>query len=240
MTRNPATLATQVSSAMGTLGAVRDGLFQLATEGPEERPRRPPAFWQRDRLRWASHKYARQCGGWHTIESAGCLVCCVSMLAAWAGYDTDPKRTAQELDEAKAFVGDNLSHPSRVEEVFHTLRWHHNADLLGKHSSYINWRKAAVDLEALQALLREYPVTVEVDMSPGGAVQQHFVLAYEYVPDPDGGLYDDLLIADPWTGGYGSILDYFHPAWLSWCERVSITRVQRAVTGARVWEVLPF
>jgi hypothetical protein len=95
-----------------------------------------------------------------------------------------------------------------------------------------------VDLDLLRSLLAQQPVVLEVDYNPlDPDVDQHFVLAVEYVPDPEGGLNDDLRVMDP-MAGMTSVLSYFNPAWLNdWMRRNEITKVMRTVTGARVWEV---
>ena len=111
--------------------------------------------------------------------------------------------------------------------------------MAGGHTSLIHWQARPAELEVLRELLKEQPVVVEVDYIPvTRAVDQHFVLAYEYIPDPDGGLNDDLLVMDPMTG-YTSVLTYFNPSWLNdWMKQNDITKVQRTLLGARVWEVI--
>ena len=47
-----------------------------------------------------------------------------------------------------------------------------------------------------------------------------------------------VVVMDPMTG-HTSVLTYFNPAWLNdWMKREGITKVQRTLTGARVWEVV--
>jgi len=179
-----------------------------------------------------------------TFCQAGCLVCSLASLAAWAGYDVDPVTFAERIAEAGAFTGGLLQHPSRVTDAFLALRWHHNPAFHSpRHdrdeSSFINWRDRPADLHLLRDLLHVHPVVVEVDYRPPTPqVDQHFVLAYEYVPDPSGGLNDDLLVMDPMTG-YTSVLTYFNPDWLNdWMERNDVTKVARTLTGARVWTIV--
>jgi len=185
----------------------------------------PPAFLQCDE-RWGDKIYAP--GGTLTFCKAGCLMCCVTSLAAWAGYHIEPVEVATTLGKAGAFSGNLLTHYAKVSEAFPLLQWKGRED----------WRQVPADLELLRASLRQWPVIVELDYEPSDIdVDQHFVLAIRYQSDPDGGLNDSLLIMDPMQG-YTSISDYFNPDWIAWCRRKKITKVQRILTGARVFEVV--
>ena len=193
-------------------------------------PEKPPApepplvFLQCDGL-WGNQIYAP--GGTLTFCQAGCLVCCVASLAAWAGYDTDPPLAADALGRVGAFAGNNLSHHEKVTEAFPLLEWKGKED----------WHKKPANLELLRELLEKQPVIVEVDYKPGTpAIDQHFVLAYEYVSDPTGGLNDDLKIMDS-MAGYTTATSYFNPSWLSWCQENGVTKVQRTLTGARIFGI---
>lgn len=203
--------------------------------------RKPPAFLQCNPL-WAGQIYAP--GGRLTLCQAGCLVTCVASLAAWAGMITDPPSTAEALGRDGAFSGDLLQHPSRVAGSHNRLVWYGRGNEAfwsplyeRQETSLIHWKKPA-DLMLLRSLLRQYPVIVEVDYEPATPrVEQHFVLAYDYMADPTGGLNDDLLVMDP-MAGHTSALSYFEPSWLGYCQRKKVTKVQRVLTGARVWEIV--
>lgn len=209
-----------------------------------EKPKRqkPPLFLQCDQ-RWRDKIYAPK--GKLTFCQAGCLVTCVASLAAWAGMVTDPPSTAAALGRDGAFEGDLLQRPSRVGRSHNRLEWHGRDDAAlwsplyeKQETSLIHWRDRPADLVLLRALLRQYPVVVEVDYKPPTPkIDQHFILGYQYVADASGGLNDDLLIMDP-MAGFTSILSYFNPDWLDWCQQKKITKVQRTITGVRVWEIV--
>lgn len=206
---------------------------------------KPPLFLQCD-PRWAVQPYAPQ--GKLTFCQAGCLVCSVASQVAWTGVyaGVSPVTFAAAVGVEGAFVGDMLGHPSAVERVFGRLKWHGRGEgafwserYQKKETSFIDWQERPADLGLLRELLERQPVVVEVDYKPQtGVVDQHFVLAYKYVPDPEGGLNDDLLVMDPMTG-YTSVLTYFNPGWLGpWMRQSKITKVGRTLMGARVWEVV--
>jgi len=206
---------------------------------------KPPLFLQCDRD-WGGKRYAP--GGRLTFCQAGCLVCSAASLAGWTGAypGMTPVAFADEVAEEGGFVGDMLGHPSAVERAFPALTWHGRGDgafwserYQKKETSFIDWQKRPADLGLLRELLERQPVVVEVDYKPAtGVVDQHFVLAYEYVADAEGGLNDDLLVMDPMTG-YTSVLTYFNPGWLgAWMRQNKITKVGRTLMGARVWEVV--
>lgn len=202
----------------------------------------PPCFgqcWEP----WRDERYSPS--GTLTFCQAGCLVTALASLAAWAGYAVSPRLFARDIGGEGAFVGDLLGHPSRVTRVYKWLVWHREGVFWSpkyerKETSFIDWRSRAVDLELLETLLERQPVVVEVDFKPQTPkVDQHFVLAIEYKPDAAGGIEDDLLVMDPWTGTYTSVLTYFNPVWLheSALREGRSSKVARTVMGARVWEV---
>ena len=210
-------------------------------EEPEP-PGPPPVFKQCD-WPWRDEPYSPSSS--LTFCRAGCLVCSLASLACWVGYDVNPITFAESIAEKGAFDEAYLRHPTAVTLAYPRLLWR----VAGEEAywsprrecyetSFIDWRNRPVDLALLRMLLAQQPVVVEVDYDPFDPdVDQHFVLAVEYVPDPEGGLNDDLLIMDP-MAGMTSVLSYFNPAWLNdWMRRNEVTKVMRTVTGARVWEV---
>ena len=200
---------------------------------------RVPSIWQRDRLRWAGKRYSR--GSSLTFEQAGCLVFTYCALAQWAGYEVDPVAFAAALDEAGGFANGEVSHPSAITRALPRLKWHGAGDrwILGKETSFVNWESRPVDLEVLRWVLAVQPAPAKVDFVPGGAVQQHFVLAVQYIAATDSeGIYDDLLVMDPWTGTTTGVRAYAHPEWLLWCKLKQRSLVQRVLLGLRVPELI--
>ena len=195
-----------------------------------------PLFSQSD-MRWGGMLI-----GTNPMSRYGCLVTTDAALAVWAGYDTDPGKFLTALKEVGALEGNYLSHPSRVEIAFPKLKWwktrrYPPADPV--ETSYVNWESRPVDLELLQGLLINQPVPLQVDYNPVTSdIEPHFVLGLQYIPDPAGGLEDDVKIMDPITGSVASLMTYFNPAWMgAWMKRNDVTKVARTVLGARVWEV---
>lgn len=213
------------------------GLFQEVSPIQD-----PPVFLQTD-ARWASKRYSPHSD--LTFAQAGCLVCAAASLVVWAGNVTDPVSFAQVIADEGAFKGGELGHPSAVARAYPRLVWHHAGDRVfysprydEKETSKIDWEERPADAACLAAILKCHPVPIKVDYKPKTRpVEQHFVLAYRYVPDPEGGLNDDLLVMDPMSGKT-SALAYFNPDWLGpWMEQNQVSKVERLLMGARVWEV---
>jgi hypothetical protein len=195
-------------------------------------------YCQRDD-RWRNLTYASSGSG--TFGKYGCLVTSLASLATFAGYDVTPVTLAREIDKAGAFEGDYLSHPSKVTDAFPRLKWHYDYFVDGKLTSLINWRNRAADIGVLAKLLQAQPVVVEVDFDGADPdVDQHFVLALAYRPDPLGGVDDELLVLDPWSGSRINLLiDYFNPKWMrDNTMKAGQTRVSRTVMGLRLWQVV--
>jgi len=197
---------------------------------------------------WGNKRYAPQ--GSLTYCQAACLVCSAASLAGWAGSlrlpgDETVEDFAKKIGAAGAFEGDLLQHPSAVTKAYPRLVWHGRESRVFysprydvRETSLVDWGKRPADMGLLAERLKLHPVVVEVDYKPETKeVNQHFVLAYRYIADPTGGLYDDLLVMDPMTG-LGSVLLYFNPEWLGdWMQQNKVSRVARTLTGARIWEV---
>jgi len=208
------------------------------TDGWERK--KPPLFLQCDEP-WRDKRYAS--GGRLTFCQAACLVCSYGSLASWVGYEVDPIIFAEAIDKAKAFKGDEIGHPHRMSEAFPLLVWHNRGDKVFHSPRYdeyetslINWGDRPGDSNLLAAILARQPVVVKVDYKPKTReIDQHFVLAYKYIPDPTGGLNDDLLIMDPMTG-HTSVLTYFNPDWYGdWMVKNKVTKVERTLVGVRAW-----
>lgn len=230
--------------ATTTLRTVIDGCrVVLAVDGRvvAVQPQRPPLFGQRW-APWATQRYSQTAT--YTFYTDGCYVCSLASLACWAGYDTDPLDTGRRLDAAGAFYTGKSAgqvNGERVARAFPRLQW-------DPATSYLDWRRVPGDTQALASYLARHPVVVQVDWNPASAeVNTHFLLAYAYAPDPDGGPANQLWAMDPWEGQYLDLASdaelvngkrtgggYANPAW-----RLSArtTRVQRVLTGARVFHV---
>jgi len=175
-----------------------------------------------------------------TFCKAGCLVCSLYSLAVWAGYGDTLLHFAEELDREEAFEGAYLQHPSRAWAVYTSLYW--TRETVEPHgcSSLVHWRDRPADLDLLQGLLTRHPVIAEVDYKPKTEeVDQHFVLALQYIPaSKDGQVEDDLLVMDSIRGSTCSVLAYFNPDWLrDGTMAPGVTMVQRVLTGLRIWWV---
>lgn len=202
------------------------------------KPTLPPRVWQCD-PRYKDDWLGSE--GNLTFCQAGCLVCSLYSLAVWSGFLPDVTDFAARLMRMGAFEGAYLQHPSRVIRAWRRLYWHKKPDLVDRHSSLIHWRHGPAHTDLLTGLLHRFPVVVEVDFKPlTPKVDQHFVLAIEYTPAAAmDSVEDDLLVMDPWTGTYTSVLTYFNPTWLeNGSMKPGVTKVQRVLTGARVWEVV--
>lgn len=195
-------------------------------------------FSQRDPL-WKDLRYSASGDG--TFGKYGCFVTALASLATFAGYDVTPVTFAEAIGKAGAFDGNFLNHPSKITEAFLRLVWHKDPFIESRYASYVNWRVDPADLGVLARLLQKYPVILEVDFDEADYdIDQHFVLALEYKPDPAGGADDGLVIMDPWTGRRENILvDYFNPKWVrDGTMKAGATKVARTVTGLRVCEVV--
>jgi hypothetical protein len=195
-------------------------------------------FSQRDPL-WAKQRYSPSGSG--LFGQYGCLVTALTSLGAFAGYAVTPPGFAKKIGDAGAFAGNFLNHPSKVSAAYPRLKWRYDKFIGGQYSSFVDWRRRPADMEVLAELLARQPVIVEVDFNEvTPAVDQHFVLGLAYQADLDGGIDDELMVMDPWTGKRGNVLtDYFNPRWIRDGSMLSgQTKVSRTVLGLRVWEVV--
>ena len=150
-----------------------------------------PMAWSQNDSRWAHLDYAP---GW-TFRQAGCLVCCVAMLASLA-YPEDPPtpvKVAEGLTAVGAFGGGLLSRPARISQAFDRLRW----------DGYLHWRSIPARLDIISQEIAEYGATIvelvwnPQDQRPPQAGNQHFAVAVGVV----GAVTPpDVVIIDPWDG----------------------------------------
>jgi len=199
---------------------------------------RPPIVWQKD----PKIEHKQYClDSDLTFGQAGCLVCCTYAIARFAGYKGKLTEFAHKIDVAGAFRGGLLSNPAAVSAVVPEMKWHARPKYASKYGSFIDWHKKPAELGVLVSVLEDQPLIVEVDFRPQTfQVEQHFVVAYHYTRILESRtIEDDLRVMDPWTGTYTSLLTYFNPQWLyDGSMKSGVTKVQRAIQGLRVWEVL--
>ena len=159
---------------------------------------------QRD-TRWASHKLGYS---YYTIGGYGCLITAISMILNWYGKQTDPAQLNDALVRVGGFTGANL-YWNAIAQVQPDI-------YLAKA---IDCYYIPAPLHEIDALLADdVPVLVHVDFTPGGAVDQHWVLIV-------GKSGDDYIINDPWTGEQGSFRTrYGDPA--RWIFRIRAYRRQ--------------
>ena len=159
---------------------------------------------QRD-TRWASHKLGYS---YYTIGGYGCLITAISMILNWYGKSTDPAQLNDALVRVGGFTGANL-YWNAIAQVQPDV-------YLAKA---IDCYYIPAPLHEIDALLADdVPVLVHVDFTPGGAVDQHWVLIV-------GKSGDDYIINDPWTGEQGSFRTrYGDPA--RWIFRIRAYRRQ--------------
>jgi GH25 family lysozyme M1 (1,4-beta-N-acetylmuramidase) len=157
---------------------------------------------QRD-TRWASHKLGYS---YYTIGGYGCLITAISMILNWYGKQTDPAQLNDALVRVGGFTGANL-YWNAIAQVQPDV-------YLAKA---IDCYYIPAPLHEIDALLADdVPVLVHVDFTPGGAVDQHWVLIV-------GKSGSDYIINDPWTGEQGSFRTrYGDPA--RWIFRIRAYR----------------
>ena len=153
-------------------------------EEPAPIGRVPITAWSQNDPRWRDQVYADKL----TFGRAGCLVCCVAMIASMiADPPPEPPEVAAKLRAAGAFAGDLLSHPSRIPTAYPRLSW----------GGVIHWRDRLADLDIIDDEVKRYGATiVEVKWNPTGPApqlgNQHF-LVVERVDIAA----DDLAVIDP-------------------------------------------
>ena len=147
---------------------------------------------QRD-TRWASHKLGYS---YYTIGGYGCLITAISMILNWYGKQTDPAQLNDALVRVGGFTGANL-YWNAIAQVQPDV-------YLAKA---IDCYYIPAPLHEIDALLADdVPVLVHVDFTPGGAVDQHWVLIV-------GKSGSDYIMNDPWFGDQTSFRDrYGDPA----------------------------
>jgi len=226
-------IGDDLEAAAGAL----DNIAACLTGEIESPHRTVTLVWQSD-PRWRFKLYSDE-AHW-TFGRGGCLVCSVYALARWAGCKMTLLKFASGLREAGAFKGAELGYHARVGDVCPRLHWWPHAWIEGTYRSIVNWHNKPAHLAPVLWALDRYPVVVQVDFNTSTqALDSHFVLANEYIPAPeDQPIEDNLLVMDPWTGTYTSVLTYFEPGWLrDGTMAEGVTKVQRTLYGARIWEV---
>ena len=124
----------------------------------------------------------------YTIGSAGCALCCATMVAGMVELGITPAELQDRLLLSNGFYGANLNWAA-VPRVVPDLDF----------GGIINWVNGPADMGVVYEHLDDHPVILWVDFHPGGGQNTHFVMAFA-------GFGDDLLIADPWDGYTGNLL----------------------------------
>jgi len=217
-------LVQQIGGTIGAIDHAADALQEARNQAalalemlagmpieplPEPEPGIVMALYSQNNPEWRDKIYA----GGLTFGQAGCLACSADMIASLAGYTDTPPEFAAKLREVGAFSGALLSHPERIPDAYPRLRY----------DGTINWHNVPADLGILQDELSVGPVIIEVDFNPGGALDQHFVVAEMF--SATGG---DLVVADPWTGTRIELLRKYG---------LSNWSLERAVYGLRLLRV---
>lgn len=122
-----------------------------------------------------------------TIGNYGCLLTCGAMVCNYFGKETDPAKLNDEMVKVKGFYNGSYWTWGKLTEVYNDISF--DWDVYNKG----NCQDIPAPLDLIDKLLEErIPVIVQVDFSPGGAVEEHWVLVK--------GKEGDYLINDPWTG----------------------------------------
>lgn len=147
-----------------------------------------------------------------TFATAGCFVVCVAMIYSMTGSPDDPPVIAEALRRAGCFEGAYLTHPDKIPDACPSL---------GYYGTY-RWHDVSADMSTVYENLKLGPVIMEVDFKPGGAFNQHFVVA-EWWNEETG----DIDIADPWDGKRKSLPSAYSPVLGGW-------DLKRAIYGLRL------
>lgn len=158
--------------------------------------------------RWRDQEYA----GGVTFGQAGCYVTCVAMVLSLSGYEDTPLEVARRLRQAKCFNGPLLTIPENIPQAYPRMRY----------DGTVRWHESDAQLTELWTALRDAPVIIEVDYKPGGAFNQHFVVAVDWDEETL-----DLVIVDPIDGQEAQLIDRYSPEWQNWT-------LARAIYGMRL------
>lgn len=154
-------------------------------------------FSQRD-PRWANERLGTS--GW-TLGQAGCLVTAAAALCANAGESTDPQLLNELLRRLSGYADDCLFIFSAIDG----LGW--------RFTEFIECSLTPAPVEQIAAALANGAgCLAEVDWSPGGLVEQHWV----WVVAAGGLSAPGWRIMDPWQGPGQEFIDlarYLGPGW---------------------------
>ena len=122
-----------------------------------------------------------------TIGNFGCLLTCAAMLCKYFGKDTDPQRLNEAMKKVGGFYNGSYWIWGKLSEVYPDISF--DWDIYNKG----NFEDIPADLTMLDKLLEQkIPAIVKVDFTPGGEVNEHWVLVV--------GKETDYIVNDPWTG----------------------------------------
>jgi hypothetical protein len=144
-----------------------------------------PVFSQRD-IRWASHPLGTR----STIGAHGCLMTCAAMVCNKFGHMENPLQLNDWLTSHNGYLDGNLYLWAKVEELYPDM----------KFSGFVYNPTPAQIASAIRAGTLPVLYVDFNDTTP--QIEMHWVLGI-------GVLGDEVIIADPWTGGIGKLSEMY-------------------------------
>jgi hypothetical protein len=161
----------------------------------------PRVFSQRDPL-WKDKKLGTSTVS--TIGAYGCLLSCAATACCYFKKDTNPAQLNDEMVKHKGFYNGSYWVWGGLTDIYPDIKFDWDVYSEGTCPD------KPAPLELIDKLLAEkIPVFVQVDFTPGGSVQEHWVLVK--------GKEGDYIVQDPWpnpseeyffTARYGDPLRY--------------------------------
>lgn len=213
----------RLAEISGLLRKAADELDRIAdgASGGGGSAAEPPLYWQRDPL-WARDRLGF---GNTTIGAYGCVITSLAMALSFKlGQRILPTDVNMMLKSARGFTGENgnLIIWDALERAFPGVRF--------RGLARYRYRPAPRDT-ILSALEKGHIVVAQVDLHPGGPLNEHWVWVLSpNKMDPD---MDDYWIHDPWKPAKGSLVGlYGEPAgWKTAARAIFSVVVYEVVDG---------